>query len=52
MTVGLITTGLGIVMLVVAGAHRRRPERGSAIVGDPVSREVAARGCSSRQDLW
>jgi hypothetical protein len=51
MTLGLIGAGLGIVMIVVAGAHRRRPDRGSMILGDPVSRREA-RGCSSRQDLW
>jgi hypothetical protein len=51
MTFGLIGAGLGIVMIVVAGAHRRRPDRGSMILGDPVSRREA-RGCSSRQELW
>jgi hypothetical protein len=53
MTFGLIGAGLGIVMIVVAGAHRRLlPDRGSMISGDPVSLREAARGCSSRQDLW
>jgi hypothetical protein len=50
MTFGLIGAGLGIVMIVVAGAHRRLPDRGSMIPSDTVSRREAARGCSSRQE--